>query len=213
MMGRQFRTRLSVLQPALPHVEKKQQLPKPVRLTKFSNGDHVFIRNYGVNHRVKWVPGRYTSSVGTRMSSVQCADGVHRRHVDQMCHRFKFLPTYSQPPVDEFRFPVATRSATPTPGSPRCETPTRDVRYAAVANGRKRTPSRLSTAIRCSQCRITSASPQHTRSPSAEHVGPLLSHNSKLWRRIVVFSFRLNIVADILSRVTLCRKFAWLRYL
>ena len=28
----------------------------------------------------------------------------------------------------------------------------------------------------------------------------------------VVFSFRFNIVADILSRVTLCRKFAWLRY-
>ncbi len=29
----------------------------------------------------------------------------------------------------------------------------------------------------------------------------------------ILFSFRFNIVADILSRVTLCRKFAWLRYL
>ena len=131
MLGRQFRTRLSLLQPDLPHVEKKQQLAKPVRPTKFSNGDHVFIRNYGVNRRVKWVPGRVTSSVGTRMFNVQCADGVHRRHVDQMRQRVKVLPTYSQPPVDEFRFPVATRSATPTPGTPRCETPTRDVQLAA----------------------------------------------------------------------------------
>ena len=131
MLGRQFRTRLSLLQPDLPHVEKKQQLAKPVRPAKFSNGDHVFIRNYGVNRRVKWVPGRVTSSVGTRMFNVQCADGVHRRHVDQMRQRVKVLPTYSQPPVDEFRFPVATRSATPTPGSPRCETPTRDVQLAA----------------------------------------------------------------------------------
>ena len=131
MLGRQFRTRLSLLQPDLPHVEMKQQLAKPVRPTKFSNGDHVFIRNYGVNRKVKWVPGRLTSSVGTRMFNVQCADGVYRRHVDQMRQRVKVLPTYSQPPVDEFRFPVATRSATPTPGSPRCETPTRDVQLAA----------------------------------------------------------------------------------
>ena len=131
MLGRQFRTRLSLLQPDLPHVEKKQQLAKPVRPVKFSNGDHVFIRNYGVHRRVKWIPGRITSSVGTRMFNVQCADGVHRRHVDQMRHRVKVLPTYSQPPVDEFRVPVATRSATPTPGSPRCETPTRDVQLDA----------------------------------------------------------------------------------
>ena len=110
---------------------EEEQLAKPVRPTKFSNGDHVFIRNYGVNGRVKWVPGRVTSSVGTRMFNVQCADGVHRRHVDQMRQRVKVLPTYSQPPVDEFRFPVATRSATQTPGSPRCETPTRDVQLAA----------------------------------------------------------------------------------
>ena len=130
MLGRQFRTQLSLLQPDLPH-EKKQQLAKPVRPAKLSNGDHVFIRNYGVNRRVKWIPGRITSSVGTRMLNVQCADGVHRRHVDQMRHRVKVLPTYSQPPVDEFRFPVATRSATPTPGSPRCETPTRDVQLDA----------------------------------------------------------------------------------
>ena len=131
MLGRQFRTRLSLLQPDLPHVEKKQQLAKPVRPTKFSNADHVFIRNYGINRRVKWVPGRVTSSVGTRMFNIQCADGVHRRHVDQMRQRVKVLPTYSQPPVDEFRFPVATRSATPTPGSSRRETPTRDVQLAA----------------------------------------------------------------------------------
>ena len=131
MLGRQFRTRLPLLQPDLPHVEKKQQLAKPVRPTKFSNGDHVVIRNYGVNLRVKWIPGRITSSVGTGMFNVQCADGVHRRHVDQMRHSVKVLPTCSQPPVDEFRFPVATRSATPTPGSPRCETPTRDVQLAA----------------------------------------------------------------------------------
>ena len=51
MLGRQFRTRLSLPQPDLPHVEKKQQLAKSVRPTKFSNGDHVFIRNYGVNRR------------------------------------------------------------------------------------------------------------------------------------------------------------------
>ena len=92
MLGRQFRTRLSLLQPALPHVEKKQQLAKPVRPTKFSIGDHVFIRNYGVNRRLKWIPGRITSSVGTRMFNVQCADGVHRRHVDQMRHRVKSCP-------------------------------------------------------------------------------------------------------------------------
>ena len=79
MLGRQFRTRVSLLQPDLPHVEKKQQLAKPVSPTKFSNGDHVFIRNYGVNRRVKWVPGRVTSSVGTRMfivvMSIRCARG------------------------------------------------------------------------------------------------------------------------------------------
>ena len=47
-----------------------------------------------LNRRVKWIPGRITSSVGTRMFNVQCADGVHRRHVDQMRHRVKVLPTY-----------------------------------------------------------------------------------------------------------------------
>ena len=120
MLGRQFRTRLSFLQPDLPHVEKKQQV-----------ANHVFIRNYGVNRRVKWVPGRVTSSMGTSMFNVQCVDGVHRRHVDQMRQRVKVLPTCSQPPVNEFRFPVVTRSATPTPGTPRCERPTRDVQIAA----------------------------------------------------------------------------------
>ena len=40
----------------------------------------------GVNRRAKWIPGRVTYSVGTRMFIVQCADGVHRRHVDQMRH-------------------------------------------------------------------------------------------------------------------------------
>ena len=57
MMGRQFRTRLYLLQPALLHVEKKQQPAKPVCPTKLSNGDHVCIRIYGVNRRVKCVPG------------------------------------------------------------------------------------------------------------------------------------------------------------
>ena len=144
MLGRQFRTRLSLFQPDLPHVEKKQQLAKPVRPTKFSNGEHVFIRHYGVNRRVKWIPGRITSSVGTRMFNVQCADGVHRRHVDQMRHRVKVLPTYLQPPVDEFRFPVATRPATPTAGTPRCEMPTRDVQLAA--------PNVASPVLRRSTC-------------------------------------------------------------
>ena len=160
MLGRQFRTRLSLLQPDLPHVEKKQQLGKPVRPTKFSNRYHVFIRNYGVNRRVKWIPGRVTSSMGTRMFNVQCADGVHRRHVDQMRQRVNVLPTCSQPPVDEFRFPVATRSATPTPGSPRCETPTSDVQLAA--------PNVASTVLSRSTCDLH---PPSTYSPEVETVG------------------------------------------
>ena len=52
--------------------------------TAFAIGDHVFPRSYSVNRKVKWLPGRRTSSLDTRMFTVQCADGIHRHHIDQI---------------------------------------------------------------------------------------------------------------------------------
>ena len=190
MLGRQFRTRLSLLQPDLPHVEKKQQLAKPVRPTTFSNGDHVFIRSYGVNRRVKWVPGRVTSSVGTRMFNVQCADGVHRVMSIRCARGSKACPRVRshQSMSSVFRW-------------------LRDRLHQ----------HRVHPDARRRQGTSNSLLPMsHHQCFAAAHAIAIrrarIHHNSKLWERNVVNSFRLNIVADILSRVTLCRKFAWLRY-
>ena len=159
MLGRQFRTRLSLLQPVLPHVEKKQQLAKPVRPTKFSNGDHVFIRNYGVNRRVKWVPGRVTSSVGTRMFNVQCADGPLRRGPSSSCR--------SDAPEGQSLAHVFAATSRRVPFSGSYAIGYTNTGFTKMRDADKGRPTR------CSQCRITSSSPQHTRSPCAEHVLPL----------------------------------------
>ena len=117
MLGRQFRNQMSLLQPALTHIEKKQQLEKPVRPTKYANGDHVLIRNYGINRKVKWVPGRVTSSVGTGMFIVQ-GDEWSIFVMSTRCASWsKVLLTHSQPPPGlPVPFPVATLAATPTRG-------------------------------------------------------------------------------------------------
>ena len=86
-------------------------------------------------------PGRITSSLGTRMFTVHCADGIHRRHIDQMRHRVKTSPALVQPPVEEFRFPTDVRAASP-PRSPIRETPTRDGSPTAAGDGRIVAPPR-----------------------------------------------------------------------
>ena len=130
MIGRQVRTPLSLLQPSVHH----DKWP-PLHSTTFAIRDHVFVRSYGVNRKVKWTPGRITSSLGTRMFTVQCADGIHRRHIDQMRHRVKTSPALVQPPVEELRFPTDVRAASP-PRSPIRETPTRDGSPTAAGDGR-----------------------------------------------------------------------------
>ena len=129
MIGRQVRTPLSLLQPSVHH----DKWP-PLHSTTFAIRDHVFVRSYGVNRKVKWTPGRITSSLGTRMFTVQCADGIHRRHIDQMRHRVKTSPALV-PPVEELRFPTDVRAASP-PRSPIRETPTRDGSPTAAGDGR-----------------------------------------------------------------------------
>ena len=121
MIGRQVRTPLSLLQPSVHH----DNMP-PLHSTAFAIGDHVFVRSYGVNRKVKWLPGRMTSSLGTRMFTVQCTDDIHRRHIDQMRHRVKTSPAPVPPPVEELRLPTYVRAASP-PRSPIRETTTRDV--------------------------------------------------------------------------------------
>ena len=136
MIGRQVRTPLSLLQPSVHH----DKWP-PLHSTTFAIRDHVFVRSYGVNRKVKWTPGRITSSLGTRMFTVQCADGIHRRHIDQMRHRVKTSPALVQPPVEELRFPTDVRAASP-PRSPIRETPTRDGSPTAAGDGRIVSPPR-----------------------------------------------------------------------
>ena len=136
MIGRQVRTPLSLLQPSVHH----DKWP-PLHSTTFAIRDHVFVRSYGVNRKVKWTPGRITSSLGTRMFTVQCADGIHRRHIDQMRHWVKTSPALVQPPVEELRFPTDVRAASP-PRSPIRETPTRDGSPTAAGDGRIVSPPR-----------------------------------------------------------------------
>ena len=61
--------------------------------------------------KVKWLPGRITSSLDTRMFTVQCTDGIHRRHIDNMRHRVKTSPVPVRPPVKELRLPTNVRSS------------------------------------------------------------------------------------------------------
>ena len=59
MIGRQVQTPLSLMQPSM-HRDKKP----PLHSAKFAIGDHVFIRSYGGNQKVKWIPAvcrRHTS--------------------------------------------------------------------------------------------------------------------------------------------------------
>ena len=176
MLGRQFRTRLFLLQPDLPHVEEKQQLAKPVRPTKFSNGDHVFIRNYGVNRRVKWIPGRITSSVGTRMFNV--------------CWRGPLSSCRSDAPQGQSLAHVFAATSRRVPFSGSYATGYTNTGYTKMRDADKGRPTR------CSQCRIASASPQHTRSPSAEHVFTIARNCGK---EMLCFRF------DLILLRTFCR--------
>ena len=126
MIGRQVRNPLSLMQPSVHHDKKP-----PLHSAKFAIGDHVFVRSYGVNRKVKWIPGRISSSLGTRMFTVQSADGIHRRHIDQMRRRVKTSPARIHTPVEELRFPTYERAASP-PRSPIRETPKRD--YTRIAS-------------------------------------------------------------------------------
>ena len=160
-----------------------------------SNGEamqrSVFIRNYGVNRRVKWIPGRITSSVGIRMFNVQCADG----------------------PI----VVMSIRCATGSKSCPRIRS--HQSTSSAFRWLRDRLHQhRIHQDARRRQGTSNSMFPMsHHQCFVAAHAIAIrrarIHHNSKLWERNVVYSFRLNIVADILSRVTLCRKFAWLRYI
>ena len=156
MLGRQFGTRL-------PHVEKKQQLAKPVRPAKFSNGNHVFIRNYGLTRRVNWIPGRVTSSVGTRMFNVQCADGS----IVVMSIRCA-------------RVFAATSRRVPFSGS--YAIGYTNTWFTKMRDADKGRPTR------CSQCRMQCFAAAHAIAIRRTRTPP----NSELWGRNVVFSFRLN---------------------
>ena len=136
MIGRQVRTPLSLMQPSVHHDKKT-----PLHSAKFAIGDHVFVRSYGGNRKVKWIPGRKSSSLGTRIFTVQCADGIHRRHIDQMRHRVKSSPALVQTPVEELRFPTDELAASP-PRSPIRGHPTRDNSPAAAEGGRIASPPR-----------------------------------------------------------------------
>ena len=113
----------------------------PLYSTAFAIGDHVFVRNYGVNRKVKWLPGRITSSLSTRVFTVKCTDGIHRRHIDQMRHRVKTSPAPVPPLVEELRLPTYLRAASP-PRSPTRETPMIEVSLTAAGDARIVSPPR-----------------------------------------------------------------------
>ena len=124
---------LSLMQPFV-HQDNKPSLHS----AKFAIWDHIFFRSYGGNRNVKWIPGRISSSLGTRMFTVQCADGIHRRHIDQMrevfaraCSNASRGASHSD---DE-------RAASP-PRSPIRAHPTRDNSPAAAEDGRIASPPR-----------------------------------------------------------------------
>ena len=94
----------------------------------------------------------------TRMFNVQCADGVHRRHVDQMRHRAQ-----GQSLAHVF---AATSRRVPISGS-------YAIGYTNTGFTKMRDADK-GRPTRCSLRPITSASPQHMQSPFAEHVLPLI---------------------------------------
>lgn len=89
MFNRELRTNLDLLKP--PSVKdivqenlKKQIQQRDVHAKDrvFSPGDSVLARNY--QGKVKWVPATVIARTGPVSYTVQTADGVWRRHVDQL---------------------------------------------------------------------------------------------------------------------------------
>lgn len=76
----------------------------------FAPGDSVYVRNYGAGD--KWSPGTVEATSGARLLDVKTADGLVRRHLDQVRKR---SPDETPAAVD--------LSRPPTPGSPVMQDP------------------------------------------------------------------------------------------
>lgn len=84
LLGYRLRTRLDIC-----FSPRNHELPKNPGAESaswyFAPGDAVYVRNYGVGD--KWTPGKVKSTSGARLVTVATADGVVRRHVDQVRKR------------------------------------------------------------------------------------------------------------------------------
>ena len=130
MIGRQFRSALSVLKPA-----RKHTIALPLK-RMFAIGDDIYYRNYSGRHR-NWLPGCVGAYIGRRMFCIDCPDGRQcRRHIDQLKWR-------SEPPrADTDAVPDDVSEDVPDLPEPRTAIPTPPPRHSTRAT-RGRPPTRL----------------------------------------------------------------------
>lgn len=81
LLGYQIRTKIDAIKP-----KEKYADGLPAAATrKFNAGDPVWMRSFGRSRR--WIPGVVQDQQGSRMVTVDCAQGRHRRHLDQLRRR------------------------------------------------------------------------------------------------------------------------------
>ncbi|XP_037515829.1 uncharacterized protein K02A2.6-like [Rhipicephalus sanguineus] len=81
LLGYQIRTKIDSIKP-----KEKYADGLPAEATrKFNAGEPVWMRTFGRSRR--WIPGVVHDQKGSRMVTVDCAQGQHRRHLDQLRRR------------------------------------------------------------------------------------------------------------------------------
>ncbi|XP_037503417.1 uncharacterized protein K02A2.6-like [Rhipicephalus sanguineus] len=81
LLGYQIRTKIDNIKP-----KEKYADGLPAEATrKFNAGEPVWERTFGRSRR--WIPGVVHDQKGSRMVTVDCAQGRHRRHLDQLRRR------------------------------------------------------------------------------------------------------------------------------
>ena len=92
LFGRRLRTALDIIKPSLSNNMEKNRndmicRPLNIRMREFSNGQEVFIRNFGVGSR--WISGMTLNSSGPMTWLIKLEDGkTVIRHADHIRRRY-----------------------------------------------------------------------------------------------------------------------------
>ena len=122
LMGKRLRTRLDLLKPDIhKRVEEKQAKQKEAhdtsaRFREFSQGDKVFVRNFGQGER--WLHGEVAEVTGPVSYRIRMAGGNLRRcHHHQLRSRFNASPQLISKEQEDETFPSATTDMQTTENS------------------------------------------------------------------------------------------------